>query len=196
MSGRANDHRAEGHWLRFLRVATYLSQEEGMEFYKVWWFTVKAKARRGRQVGGIVRWDNYSFTQCDGCIDTCKAIHAIWCNAIDAIQCYMIAECNAVQNYIIHDLTLYVIFQHTFFRANDILIWITMFHSWQMIGRWTWLLSLPLFLSDDCRTNASHYRNKSKSLSEQIQVIIKTNTSHYRMNVETFRHGRPHHAIG
>ena len=32
-------------------------------------------------------------------------------------------------------------------------------------------------------------QNKCKSLSEQIQVIIGTNPSHYRMNVETFRRG-------
>ena len=57
-----------------------------------------------------------------------------------------------------------------------------------MIGRWTWLLGLQLFFPDDCRTNASHYRNKSKSLSEQIQVIIG------RM-LKLLGRGQPHHAI-
>ena len=33
-------------------------------------------------------------------------------------------------------------------------------------------------------------------IAEQMQVIIETNPSHYRMNVETFRQSRPHHAIG
>ena len=57
-----------------------------------------------------------------------------------------------------------------------------------MIGRWTWLLGLRLFFPDDCRTNASHYRNKSKSLSEQIQVIIGWMS-------KLLGRGQPHHAI-
>ena len=57
-----------------------------------------------------------------------------------------------------------------------------------MIRRWTWLLALPLFLPDDCRTNASHYRNKSKSLSEQIQVIIG-------WMLKLLGRGQLHHAI-